>query len=274
MLTHLRTAALIFVLVPSVGAALDFNAGLRAYNAGNFRTALNEWRPLALQGNARAQNNLGFMYENGRGVDQDDAEAVRWYRQAAEQGDAIAQINLGFMYANGRGVAQDDAEALRWYRRAAEQENARAQNNVGFMYENGRGVAQDDAEATRWYRRAAEQGNAIAQINLGFMYENGRGVAQDDVEATRWYRLAAEQGDARAQINLGIMYRDLRLPVLNAAYSRVLAHMWFNIAATNGYRGAARRRDGLAQDMTSADITQAQGLAQICMETNYQNCAE
>lgn len=238
MLTHLRAAALILVLLPSVGAALDFNAGLRAYNAGNYRTALNEWRPLALQGNARAQNNLGFMYENGQGVDQDDAEAVRWYRQAAEQGDAIAQINLGFMYANGRGVAQDDAEAVRWYRRAAEQENARAQNNVGFMYENGRGVAQDDAEATRWYRRAAEQ------------------------------------GDARAQINLGMMYRDLRLPILNAAQSRILAHMWFDIADTNGYRGAARRRDGVAQDMTSADLTQAQRLARICMETNYQNCAE
>ena len=50
--------------------------------------------------------------------------------------------------------------------------------------------------------------------------------------------------------------------------------MWFDIADTNGYRGAARRRDGVAQDMTSADLTQAQRLARICMETNYQNCAE
>ena len=42
------------------------------------------------------------MYANGRGVEQDDAEAVKWYRLAAEQGGAAAQFNLGWMYANGR----------------------------------------------------------------------------------------------------------------------------------------------------------------------------
>ena len=62
---------------------------------------LQETRALAEQGNAVAQNNLGYAYDNGFGVPEDDAEAVRWYRLAAEQGDADAQNNLGFMYANG-----------------------------------------------------------------------------------------------------------------------------------------------------------------------------
>ena len=66
-----------------------------------------------------------------------DDEATR---HAAEQGDADAQSTLGFMYENGRGVPQDDAEAVRWYRLAAEQGNSLAQNNLGFMYGNGRGV--------------------------------------------------------------------------------------------------------------------------------------
>ena len=61
------------------------------------------------------------MYDNGEGVPQDDAEAVRWFRLAAEQGEARAQFNLGIRYANGEGVPQDDAEAIRWYRLAAEQ---------------------------------------------------------------------------------------------------------------------------------------------------------
>ena len=61
------------------------------------------------------------MYNNRRGVPQDDAEAVKWYRLAAEQGYAEAQSNLGVMYNNGRGVPQDDAEAVKWYRLAAEQ---------------------------------------------------------------------------------------------------------------------------------------------------------
>jgi len=49
---------------------------------------------------------------------------VRWYRLAADQGFAFAQVNLGFLYANGRGVPQDDAEAARWFRQAAEKGHA------------------------------------------------------------------------------------------------------------------------------------------------------
>ena len=63
---------------------------------------------------AEAQVLLGGMYGNGRGVPQDEVEAVRWFRLAAEQGNAEAQLYLGVMYSNGRGVPQDDAEAVRW----------------------------------------------------------------------------------------------------------------------------------------------------------------
>ena len=64
-----------------------------------------KWYTLAAeQGNADAQYNLGVMYDNGRGVPQDDKTAVKWYRLAAEQGDASAQSNLGVMYGTGQGV--------------------------------------------------------------------------------------------------------------------------------------------------------------------------
>ena len=68
----------------------------------------------AEQGNAAAQSNLGFMYDNGRGVPQSDTEAVFWYRKAAEQGYVFAQSNLGFMCSNGRGTPQNDTEAVKW----------------------------------------------------------------------------------------------------------------------------------------------------------------
>ncbi len=114
-------------------AGLD--EGLAAYNKADFKTALKEWKPLAEQGDADAQNNLGVMYANGQGVAQDDKQAVSWYRKAAEQGDAKAQYNLGNMYDQGRGVAQDDKQAASWYRKAAEQGHAQAQNNLGVMYD-------------------------------------------------------------------------------------------------------------------------------------------
>ena len=184
----------------------------------------------AEQGNAKAQTNLGVRYFNGRGVPQDDAEAVRWFRQAAEQGHAKAQFNLGLMYATGRGVPQDDAEAVRWFRQAAEQGHAKAQFNLGLVYATGRGVPQDDAEAVRWYRLAADQGDASAQFNLGVMYRDGEGVPQDEAEAVRWFRLAADQGNALGQSNLGVMYAEGRgVPQDEAEAAR-----WNRLAAEQG----------------------------------------
>jgi len=81
-------------------------------------------------------------------------------RQLAEQGNADAQLRLGLMYANGKGVPENDAEAVKWYHKAAEQGNAIAQSRLGYMYEYGNGVARNVAEAVKWYRKAAEQGFA------------------------------------------------------------------------------------------------------------------
>ena len=186
--------------------AADFDAGMEANNRGDYATALREFRPLAEQGDAGAQNALGFMYYSGWGVPEDNQQAVSWYRKAAEQGNAQAQARLGFMYDNGKGVPEDDRHAVSWYRKAAEQGNDYAQIRLGFMYDNGEGVPEDDRHAVSWYRKAAEQGNAYAQDNLGFMYDNGKGVPEDDRQAVSWYRKAAEQGNAYAQASLGFMY--------------------------------------------------------------------
>ena len=63
-----------------------FEDALAADKRGDYSTAAQQYRPLAGEGDARAQHNLGFMYSTGHGVQQDFAEAARWYRKAAEQG--------------------------------------------------------------------------------------------------------------------------------------------------------------------------------------------
>src|SRR5262245_32324777 len=78
-------------------------------------------------------------------LDQDDAEAVRWYRAGAERGDAWSMTNLGFMYATGKGVPKDEAEAVAWYRKGAERGNAVAMSNLGLAYASGRGVTKNEA---------------------------------------------------------------------------------------------------------------------------------
>ena len=64
------------------------------------------------------------MYIQGRGLPQDDAEAVRWFRLAGDQGHAEAQYNLEGMYAEGFGVPQDRVAAHMWLSLAAAQVSA------------------------------------------------------------------------------------------------------------------------------------------------------
>lgn len=111
----LRSVAVALILALGVGAAQDFDAGLAAAQAGDFSAALQEWVPLAEQGNAEAQLLLGVMFDKGQGVPQDDAEEVKWYRLAAEQGNALAQVNLGYVYDSGQGVPQDFVTAHMWF---------------------------------------------------------------------------------------------------------------------------------------------------------------
>ena len=116
-----------------VSESADFQKGLTAYDNGDYATALREWKPLAEQGYYNAQNNLGVMFDSGRGVPQDYKTALKWFRLAAEQGNARAQYNLGFMYDDGKGVIQDNAYAYMWYNIAAssgDKEAAEQRDNV------------------------------------------------------------------------------------------------------------------------------------------------
>jgi len=106
-LTFLRTLIFLFLVSSSFVACSDnYQGGLDAFNQEDYKKAFKLWLPLAEQNHAQAQLNLGFMYENGKGVPQDHKESVKWYRLSAEQGLANAQHNLGLMYYNGQGVPQ------------------------------------------------------------------------------------------------------------------------------------------------------------------------
>ncbi len=116
-----RPAALVllaFILVVSFAhqaLADQVDEGIAAYERGDYATSYRLFKPLAEQGDAEAQYNLGGMYAEGRGVAQDYGEATKWFRKAAEQGHAEAQYNLGGMYFRGRGVPRDFVLAHMWF---------------------------------------------------------------------------------------------------------------------------------------------------------------
>ena len=95
--------------------------GVAAYDRGDYATALRLWRPLAEQGDANAQFDLGGLYEKGEGVPKDYVEAAKWLRLAAEQGNFVYEFNLGLTYYDGKGVPQDCVLAHMWFNLAATQ---------------------------------------------------------------------------------------------------------------------------------------------------------
>ncbi len=108
------------VAVLAAPAALaGFEDGVAAYDRGDYAAAFQVWRPLAGQGDVRAQYRLGRLYEVGDGVPRDDVEALRWFDAAGEQGDKAALVSIGIFHADGRGVPQDTFKAYMWWEIAA-----------------------------------------------------------------------------------------------------------------------------------------------------------
>ena len=88
------------------------------------------------------------------------------------------------------------------------------------------------ATALREWRPLAEKGNADAQYLVGGMYATGQGVIRD------W----------------------------------VFAHMWGNLAASNGNEGGGKLRDAAATKMTPSQLEKAQDLARKCVPKKYKGC--
>ena len=155
----------------------------------------------------------------------DDYGRIVSLRQAAEQGDADAQFRLAEHYYKNYdecgGVEEDLAEAVKWYQEAAGLGDARAQFEIGWLYQCGEGVEEDHEKAVEWYRISADQGYAGAQYWLGWCYRYGVGVEPVMGEAVIWYRLAAEQGNEEARedlmdLNPGITEEGRSLLTMNA----------------------------------------------------------
>ncbi len=195
------------------------------------------WRRSAEIGFATAACNVAFSYLNEDGVEQNEAEGVRWLRAAANLGHWRAISELGQCYFYGTcgverdvekglkalrqiataggvwearllgnfyllgtdGVEKNEAEAIRWYRLAADRGDEEAPLRIAVCCERGIGVEQSDAEAVRWARVALERGSADGALWLGRAFEEGRlGLAQDEAEAERLYRKALELGSPSA----------------------------------------------------------------------------
>lgn len=140
--------------------------------------------------NATAEDSLDTALKlHGK---KDYKAAFEIFNLLANNGNAAAQANIGFYYDNGYGVEKNYEVAVRWYKRAAKNGNIHAQYNLGVMYEIGVGVSKDYEKAYEWFNMAAESGDRQAAAYLGLFHEEGLGRPVDNIQAYAWYSIAAE----------------------------------------------------------------------------------
>lgn len=117
--------------------------------------------------------------------------------EKAEKGDAVAQHGIGLCYLNGKGVEKDEAQALRWIQKSAQQGYVEGQYALGEIYGN-RNTPEDGKLAHEWHKKASEQRAADSLYNLGLTYLKGEHVPQDKEEAAKWFKKAADYGHKEA----------------------------------------------------------------------------
>jgi serine/threonine protein kinase len=180
------------VPVPSKAPARQENAA----SAGPTREA----KPKPVSAEERARESYEAATEKRREGQMEDAMAL--LGQAAALGDVNAMTELAEGYHDGDGAEQNQGEALRWYRRAAEAGSSSAMVLLGAMYFLEDVPGASDEEAARWFQKATDKGNPAAMYNLATMYETGRGVAKDPGQALDLFRRAAALGNSEAQRRL------------------------------------------------------------------------
>ena len=165
---------------------------------------------------------------------QKEAEAaLKSLCDKAEHGTVEAQFELGRMYEQGRSIPKDEAQAVYWYQKAAEQGYAEAQFRLGLMYEEGWGVPKDEAQAVYWYQEAAEQGYAEAQCNCAWLFENGLGCHKNKRLALQLYRKAAAQGLPEAEAaRQGLALEGYSVERYRNDWKWLYEHTWHHLSKT------------------------------------------
>jgi TPR repeat protein len=202
--------------------ANQLEAGLAYLRKSQDTNARNLLKPLAEQGVPEAQNALGWMYEQERGVYRNFLTAEIWYRLAIEQGYGPARENLGAMqeriereFQKGMEAfqARDYAKAYKlWGDLASQGQHPAAQTNLGFLYTHNLGVARDYDAARRWYKRAIEQGYRPAQENLEALEEKIRAQQQAE-ERLRAQRRQIDSATVMMGIAGVVIWTSIMRPV-------------------------------------------------------------
>jgi TPR repeat protein len=157
--------------------------------------------------NDHAHYYLGYLYQNGLGVDQDNTTALRYYWKAVKlsgERNSLACFKLGMLYTgNGQNGLVERDRAVYWFQKAADMDEKNACNVMGVMHERGdENVVKDYQKAFEYYTKGAQLGSLDAKFNLGSLLLNTKDTAalveKDGNSAVSYILDAAAKGNCRA----------------------------------------------------------------------------
>lgn len=188
------------------------------------------------EGNAAAAYKLGRIFMDGSGqISPDIKKAIAWHEKSAKLGSYKAVHDLGVIFSNGNGVEEDKRKAVSYYRQASEMGFAGSQNNLGWAYYKGEGIEQNLALAIYWITRAIDQGEPFAYSSLGEMRLHSHGFPPDDVDAYRWLRLADKtmpRGTSRENNSARLKVLEARMSADDILRGDALAQAWYPLKQT------------------------------------------
>ena len=181
---------------------------------GPAESSLITTRHRALEGDAKAQYELGRMYETGNQIAENLDEAFKWYTASASQDYTDAQYRLGVAYLYGLGVQQSTVQGGVWLKKARDKLHPKATLLLNSISSNRSGIIdKPHSILLSWYLERSVDGDGEAMLGLGNMFEQGWGIEQDIEVAKKWYakaRAAGTKGAARhmRQMKADIAARD------------------------------------------------------------------
>ena len=220
---------------------------VEAEKAKDYDKAFKLCKKAAVAGNPRAQYNLAYYFEKGRGCKVDTKKALEWYEKAVVSGYGPAAFTLGYYYQEGNGITvKDAASAYNYYKIGADLGDRNAMSALADCYCNGNGTSKDINKALDLYLKLSEDDpDGYNAYMVGFFYDYRRYLDHskkytkeekmaDDLEAAKWYRKAAEKNNPEATLSVGVCY-DLGKGVEKNLQEAV---KWYRKAADLG-NGAA-----------------------------------
>lgn len=194
-----------------------YDSAVAALDAGNYEGAeiILLFHSLADKNYGPAQYKIGYMYENGQGIEVDKWVAEKWFEKAANNNYPEAQYKMGIICREKAELPDNELAAFRWFKKAAFGGHCEASNELGRCYLEGisdidkstaLGKNKAEIEGFRWYKNAAEKWDRDAMCSVGLCHLKGIGTAKDPAAAIAIFTQAYDVESREAAFHLGQCY--------------------------------------------------------------------